>query len=53
MREEGDNYEEKRIPDKFNKEKLLLFCNRMGINLEDEDFFKPVAPIFHFYETVV
>jgi len=25
----------------------------MGINLEDEDFFKPVAPIFHFYETVV
>jgi len=51
--EEGDNYEEKRIPDKFNKEKLLLFCNRMGINLEDEDFFKPVAPIFHFYETVV
>ena len=44
--EEGDAYEEKRIPDKFNKEKILLFCKRMGINLEDEDFFKPASSVF-------
>lgn len=44
--EEDEKYLENKVADKFNKEKILLFCQRLGIDVLNEQFFVPVSPVY-------
>ena len=44
--EENDKYQEKKISDKFNMKKILTFCERLGINVLEDNFFTPASPVF-------
>ena len=44
--EENDKYDEIGPTRKFNFIKIKNFCNNLGINLDDPDFFKPTSTIY-------
>ena len=44
--EKDEKYLEKKVSDKFNKEKLILFCNRIGLDILDKNFFIPSSRIY-------
>lgn len=44
--EEGEQYLEKKTSDKFNKEKIILFCKRLGVDILDEQFLKPISSVY-------
>ncbi len=39
--EDVANYKKRKIKDKVNKQILVSYCNRLGLNVEDPDFLNP------------